>query len=253
MLSYSSMSKTRRLALLSLFAVVYTVLRLIPTFPMIGVTGTFSASDVVAPLYGLILGPYVGGGSVILGTFLAIAFGRPIIFLGLDFLPATVGAVSLGLLMQRRFHHVTILYMILTVVFLVHPLTLLLVTLPTGMAVPYSWLHLVALAILVSPLSRKAVNWVTSPSRRYLAQGLAVLCFIGTMAQHLTGAIVFENILGTLLGTIKPAAWPGVWTTTFYLYPVERTVIAAIATLVGSALITTLRMSRLAEQAPDKR
>ncbi len=241
-------SKNRRLALLSLFAVIYTVLRLVPTFPMVGVTATFAASDVIAPLYGLILGPYIGGGSIILGTFLAAVFGRPMVFLGLDFLPATVGAVSLGFLVRRRFHNITAVFIVLLALFLINPLTLPLVGLPNGVLVPFNWLHFVTFVILVSPLSRRAVDWVVSPSHRYLAQGLAVLCFIGTMMQHLTGGLLFESVFGLLLGAIALEAWPGVWTAVFYLYPLERIVITIIATLVGSALITTLRVAGMGEQ-----
>ena len=215
---------------------------------MIGVTATFSTSDIVAPLYGLILGPYIGGGSIILGTFLAIVFGRPMVFLGLDFLPATIGAVSLGFLVKRRFHDVTAVYVVLLTLFLLSPLTLRIVMLPNGVPAPFNWLHFAALAILVSPLSRRAVNWVASPSTRHLAQGLTVLCFVGTMAQHLAGGLLFQSVFGFLLDTIRPEAWPGVWTTVFYLYPVERISIVIFATLVGSALITTLRMAGMTEQ-----
>lgn len=234
------MSNNRNLALLSIFSVLYTVLRLIPTFPMIGATGTFSASDVISPLYGLLLGPYIGGGSIILGTFLSIVFGRPAIFLGLDFLPALVGAVALGLMMKQKFRHVKIIFILLIFLFLINPLTLLFVNLPYGIVAPFNWLHILALVILLSPLSRKALNWITNTDSKYLPQGLLIFCFIGTMMQHLTGALLFESVFGFILGNITPDAWPSVWTTVFYLYPVERIIITILSTIIGSALITTL-------------
>ena len=239
-----SLSNNSSLALISFFAVLYTVFRLIPTFPMIGATGTFSASDVVSPLYGLLLGPYIGGASIILGTFLSIVFGRPPIFLGLDFLPALVGAVALGLLVRRRFHLVSLFYSIIILFFLVNPLTLISVNFPYGMVIPFNWLHFIAFIILISPLSRKALNWITADSSKYLPQGLLILCFIGTMMQHLTGAILFENIFGFLLAEIPADGWPAIWTTIFYLYPIERIMITVIATIIGSALFTTLGISR---------
>ena len=248
MLNLSSVPKTRGLALLSLFSVLYSLLRLVPTFPMIGVTGTFSMSDVLAPIYGIILGPFIGGGSIVLGTFLAIAFGRPAVFLGLDFLPATIGAVSLGFLVKRKFIHVTGLYVLLLGLFLTNPLSLIFVQVPNGSLVPYNWFHILALAILISPISRQAINWVLNPSVKYLAPGLVILCFIGTMAQHLTGGLVFEYVFGTFLRTIPPSAWSGIWTTTFYVYPLERIIIIALSTLIGSALITTLRKSNVISQ-----
>lgn len=207
---------------------------------MIGATGTFSASDVMAPLYGLLLGPYIGGGSIILGTFLSIIFGRPPIFLGLDFLPAAFSAIALGLLVRRRFYEVTIFYLVLILLFLINPLSLLFVSTPYGMVIPFIWLHFVSFIILLSPLSYKALDWITVASPKYRPQGLFILCFIGTMIQHLTGSLLFESVFGFLLRTIQPDAWPAVWTTVFYLYPIERIIITIIATIIGSALITTL-------------
>jgi len=68
---------TNRLALISSFAAVYAVIRILPTFPMLGVSGsTFAAADIIAPLYGVILGPIIWPISVILGTFLGF-LGRP--------------------------------------------------------------------------------------------------------------------------------------------------------------------------------
>lgn len=234
------MSNNRGLALLSIFSVLYTILRIIPTFPMIGATGTFSASDVVAPLYGLLLGPYIGGGSIILGTFLSIVFGRPSIFFGLDFLPALVGAVTLGLMVKQKFNTVNLIFILLLFIFLINPLTLLFVNLPYGFVAPFNWLHILALSILISPLSKKALKWITNTEHKYLPQGLLIFCFIGTMMQHLTGAILFESIFGYILGNITPDAWPSVWTTIFYLYPIERIIIVILSTIIGSALITTL-------------
>ena len=237
------MSSNRGLALLSIFAVLYTVLRLIPTFPMIGATGTFSASDVVSPIYGILLGPYIGGGSIILGTFLSIIFGRPAIFLGFDFLPALVSAVTLGLLVKQKFRLVTIIFALLILLFLINPLSLLFVTLPYGFVIPFNWLHILAFALLLSPLSKKALVWITNSEPKYLPQGLLILFFIGTMMQHLTGSLLFESVFGFLLNSIPQDAWPSVWNAAFYLYPVERIIITIIATIVGSTLITTLGSS----------
>jgi len=243
-------SSNRGLALLSVFAVLYTVLRLIPTFPMIGATGTFSVSDVVSPIYGLLLGPYIGGGSIILGTFLSIIFGRPTIFLGFDFLPALVSAVTLGLLVKQNFRLVTLIFALLILLFLINPLSLLFVTLPYNIVIPFIWVHILAFVLLLSPLSKKALVWITSSEPKYLPQGLLILFFIGTMMQHLTGSLLFESVFGYILGNISQDAWPSIWTTIFYLYPIERTIITIIATIIGSAVITTLGSSESLKSLP---
>jgi hypothetical protein len=215
------------------------VLRLVPTFPLVGFAGTFAASDIVAPLYGLILGPIIGAGSIVLGTFLAFAFGRPMIFLGLDFVPAMVGAIAVGLLMQKRIGYTTLIHFTLILLFLIHPLTIFAVEILNGIQIPFNWLHFISLLVLISPLSRKAIKLVISKSK-YLTVGLFITCFIGTMMQHLTGSILFASILGLFTGTISTEAWPGIWNTAFLLYPLERILIAIFAAVTGSALIVAL-------------
>jgi biotin transporter BioY len=81
---------TKQIAITAIFAAIYAVFRIIPLGPMIGLSASFSLSDSLAPLFGIILGPYLGGLSVIIGTFSAMALGKAPIFLGLDFLPGLI-------------------------------------------------------------------------------------------------------------------------------------------------------------------
>jgi hypothetical protein len=241
--------KTKIIASIAIFASLYTVLRMISTIPMIGVSGaSFSPSDVLAPLYGIILGSYVGGASVILGTFLAIALGRPVSFMFLDFLPAAVNAVALGFLVRRKWTPAVILNAALLVVFLLNPLTSIFVTVPLGnttISFPFAWMHIVAFAVLLSPLRRKAGQWVETTKSTRITTGIAILAFIGTMMQHLMGGILFEVVLGQIGNPpiIVAAAYPGIWTTVFFLYPWERLVLILLAVVVGTPLVKALRNS----------
>jgi hypothetical protein len=221
---------------------------MIPTFAMIGISGVaFSLADVVAPLFGIILGPYAGAMSVILGTFLSFGFGRPMVFLGLDFLPGAVDALIVGLLVQGKRRIATTLYTIIFAAFLMHPYTAIFVPI----SIPYfgiksffyPWLHLVALLVLISPLSKMAANWVNGGSLVNLAPGILILVFIGTYAQHLIGALLYETVLGLFVGA-APDVFHLVWTTVFWLYPFERTFIIIVSTLIGVPLIKALKLSR---------
>jgi len=239
----------RRLAFTATFAVLYMVFRMVLLpFPIIGASGALSTSDMIAPLYGIILGPYIGALSIFLGTFLAIAFGRPLLFLGLDFLPAVTNALLIGFLVKRKWVLSAIFYIVPFLLFLAHPYTMLLVPVSNPSSgiiyyVPYVWVHCIALIALISPLSRKATGWVTGSPISRLVPGLAVLSFIGTLAQHLTGNLLFETILGMYLGVVKPESFPMIWRTTFWVYPIERTAIVIGATILGAALIRALRAS----------
>jgi hypothetical protein len=221
---------------------------------MVGVPGaSFSVSDVLAPLYGILLNPYVGGVTVILGTFLGMALGKPVIFLGLDFLPAFVNVLALGLLVRRKLWPVIVLNMALLVAFLVNPLTSIFINIG-GIPIPFAWVHIVAFIVLLSPLGRKAGQWVESLKPTMLAAGIAILAFIGTMMQHLMGNILYEVTLNqfyVLIGQdpiVATAAYPGTWAFLFFVYPWERLMLIVLAVIVGVPLVRVLKNSLLREE-----
>jgi hypothetical protein len=249
-------TKTKMIAIISIFTALYAVLRIIPTMPMIGASGNwFSVSDVVAPLYGIILGPLTGGLSIIIGTFVAMAMGRPVSFMFLDFLPATVAAVSLGLIIGRKWMPVIALNIVLLVAFLIHPNTSIFVNVPLSGAtipLPFAWLHIIAIAILISPLGRKAVKWVTTLTPTKVATGIAILVFIGTMMQHLTGNLLFETIMAQPIGGIPVEGYPDIWASIFFVYPVERIILVIVATIIGTPLLRILKNTLLPDENAAK-
>jgi hypothetical protein len=231
---------TKQIAIIAIFAALYTVLRLMQTIPMIGVEGgKFSVSDVIAPIYGIVLGPYVGGASVITGTFLAIAMGRPVTFLFLDFLPALVNCVALGFLMRGKWWPVVALNAILLAGFILNPLTTIFITIG-GVSIPFFWLHIVAFIVLVSPLGHRAGQWIQTLKPAKLAVGLTVFAFVGTMMQHLTGNILTEAVMGYIVPTMTPAAFNGMWNLVFFTYPWERLILIVLAVVVGIPLVRVL-------------
>jgi hypothetical protein len=214
---------------------------------MIGAQGaSFSVSDFIAPIYGILLGPYVGGVTVIIGTFLGMAMGKPVIFLGLDFLPALVNVVALGFLVRRKWWPVVALYIALFTAFLINPLTSITVDIG-GIAVPFIWLHIVAFLVLLSPLGRKAGQWVETLKPTMLAAGIAILALIGTMLQHLMGNILFETILAQPIGYIERIAYPAIWGSIFFVYPVERLALVILAVIVGTPVVRVLKTSFLSD------
>jgi hypothetical protein len=350
--------RTKTIATIAIFSALYSVLRILPTVPMIGAQGaSFSVSDVIAPIYGILLGPYVGGATVIIGTFLGMAMGKPVVFLGLDFLPALVNTVALGFLVRRKWWPVVALYAVLLAGFLLNPLTTLSINIG-GIAIPFAWLHIAVLILLVSPLGYKAGKWVadipeekfTKETAGYLISliagvvgvtvgvflllityllpelfamplvgftigilsticgtivifaasklnsnpqnhkkwgkiivvisiigigsilgviggifaleykprrlpnqkasaikasqfivGFFSLALIGTMMQHLMGNILFETILAQPIGYIERAAYPGIWASIFFVYPVERFALVILAVVIGAPVVRVLK------------
>ena len=238
-----------KIALASVFSVIYLILRLLPALPWVGVAGVFfSVSDVIAPVYGIMLGPYTGPLSIAIGTFLAIGLGKPPVFLGLDFLPAFFNAMALGFLVRRKWLFASIMNFFLLLIFCMHPYTLIFVNIPigkSGLSLPLMWMHFIAFLILLSPLSRRAISWIKSPTTKFIWIGMFTLSIIGTFIQHLTGNILFETILGQLLGSIPNEAFPTIWTTIFWVYPIERTFLIITSSIIGTLLIKSLRTINL--------
>lgn len=265
--------RTKQIALTVTLTSVYVVLRFIPFSMLIGGAGGYlSLSDFLPLIYGVILGPYFGGLSVLIGNFTAMGLGRPVSFLGLDFLPDFVAVVSIGFLFRRKWLPVVLLNIGLLAAFFLHPLTSFFVTIPaTSITIPFAWMHIAAFIVLLTPLARKAPEWIESVKqlttvgqvastghrspRKMLSSvigskyviGLIVFAFIGTMMQHLTGNLLFEFVFGQV-GNPPPIpveAWPTQWSLVVFAYPIERTILIIAAVLVGAPLIYTIVQNHL--------
>jgi multisubunit Na+/H+ antiporter MnhC subunit len=93
-------------------------------------------------------------------------------------------------------------------------------------------MHIAAFIVLISPLGRKAGQWIKSPKTATITAGFAILAFVGTMMQHLTGGLVYEAIIGYLAGS-PPSSFVSVWNFVFYIYPFERLALIIGAVIVG--------------------
>jgi hypothetical protein len=244
---------------------LYTVFRVIPTFPMFGIPGaSFRAGDFFAPLYGIVLGPVLGPLSVVLGTVIGFSLGAPPVFLFLDFLPAATCAAVVGLVTRRRRKTSTILNVATLAFFLLLPFTAIFIRVGNYL-VPYIWLHLVGLALLVSPLSLWAAGlvgrgWTEHPTgkTRYIEKqflGVLVLAFIGTLVQHLMGGVLTQLVVGLNFHSIPGKrgqfqTWQDFWTFIFWIYPIERSVIALVAAALAAPTLVALKVSGLSHRLP---
>jgi hypothetical protein len=230
--------KTKIIAFIAIFSALYAALRIIPTVPMIGTGATFHLSDILAPLYGILLGPYVGGVSIIIGTFAAIGLGSSAPFLGLDFLPAFIVTVALGFLVKGKWLPVVILNALLLVAFAFDPFTLNFITTPWG-TVPFMWMHIAGFIVLLL-LGRKAGQWVKSSKAKLITAGFIILAFAGTMMQHLTGSLVWETVMGSI-GSMTVESFATNWNFIFYIYPWERLALIIGAVVVGVPVTKALQ------------
>ena len=218
--------RTRNVTLAAVFSAIYVILRIVPTFSMVGISGQFTAGDFILTSIAAIAGLWSGIVSVLVGSVIAYAV-RPPIFFGLDFLPAAVNVSIAALLLSGRRKVAQVIYIAILVGFLASPYSLL-----YGYDhVPYVWLHLLALAVLLSPVTARVRSWVKRGGFLGVV-AFAVLAFVGTMAQHLTGGLLYEFSVG-YLGGLAPAGFAAIWRVIFFLYPPERLVIVAISTILA--------------------
>ena len=231
--------------LVSLFTAIYAVFRYFPTFPMIGLSGTsFRAGDFVAPVIAILLGPWLAVPCIFFGTVIDYAFAAPV-FAGLDFLPATVGAIIAGLISRGRVGWAVAFYAVLLSFFVALPLSAFWIRTVWGFSVPFVWLHIIALVILISPLGLKASRWIRSSNGPALVLGVGVTILAATMAQHVSGGILYELILFPVIHVTTLSRATFFWSFIFYLYPIERLVITVVATTFVVAFIQAVRSSRL--------
>lgn len=221
-------SKSRQVTLAAVFSAIYLILRIVPTFSMIGISGQFTAGDFMLTSIAAIAGLWSGLVAVLVGTVLAYAV-RPPLFFGLDFFPGLVNVSIAAMLLSGRRRVAQAIYLVVLAMFLVSPYSFF-----YGYDhIPYVWLHLVAFALLLSPVAGRIPLWIKQGGYRGVA-GFAALSFIGTMAQHLMGGLLFELSLG-VVGGMSPAGFTTIWQIIFFAYPIERLVILTISTILAVA------------------
>jgi len=223
---------TVNVALTAVFTALYAVLGFLRISPIIGLTGqAITAAAIIAPIIGMLLGPYIGTLSALLGG--TIGF-----FLGSLSYPSFVGGIATafcaGMIRTGKRAIAALVYLTLFLLFAFYP-----VVGPAWVFPPETWFQIVGLIILLSPLQSFAKKLLDSQSSTRLMYGFFFTCLVSTLAGQIAGSLVFE-ILAADPNVVK-ASWP----TLTGLYPVERTIIALAAAFIGTALFKTLKSTNL--------
>jgi len=228
----------KNLALVCCFASVEAVLSMVSLFPVIGSVGKFiTMATVMAPLIGLILGPYLGTAAVSIGGFIGWIITQAGPFSFLSFIPSANGALFSGLLYNRKRVVSIVLYSALFLALAFYPLIG-----PAWLYPSYLWFQLVGLIALASPLRSRAEDSLHKHSSFLeLSFGVGIICFMAVLFGQVAGSVMFEIMYWP---TVYPQieSWKIlVWQPTTILYPIERTLITLIATVIGAPLIKALR------------
>jgi uncharacterized membrane protein len=227
--------RSRVVASAAVFAAVYAVLGLIPVSAYVGISSFLSFREILAPLAGLLFGPLTGGLSMVLGGFLDIALRGSTNFDFLDFVPDAVAAVTAGLCFTGRRREALALPLLLTLVFLLDPLSATFVNV-SGVAVPFVWMHLVSFAALGVVLLLERSGRLGRMSVAFIA----VTVFASTMAAHMAGNILYENIYVRVNHVFTAQALQANWVLIFSLYPVERVFFTVAGVIVAVPVLRAL-------------
>ena len=230
------MFATRNLALVCVFAPLCTIFSFWSLFPIIGAIGTsIKVTAVIAPLIGIILGPYMGAFAVALGGLIGASIAQTGPFGPLSFVPWMATAFCSGLLCRHKWRLVAILYSVFLLAFAFYP------TVGPAWLYPYFiWFQLVGLAVLISPWQSKAVTRSQQTNAKELIFGVAVTSLISALFGQIVGSMMFEI---TRWPTLIPElnSWIPLWQTLTFLYPVERAIITLLVTFIGVPLIRVLK------------
>lgn len=220
---------TKDIALAITFTALYVVFGFLKISPIIGLTGqAITAAAIMAPLIGILLGPYVGTLCAVLGGVIGLFFGS---FIQLSFFSGVATVLCSGLICKSRRAVAVIVYLSLFLLLAFYPIVG-----PVWLFPTYIWFQLIGLVILISPLQTLAMKYFASKDGSRLFFAFFVTSLVSTLAGQIAGTLTFETI------NIPDANFFLVtWMATAFLYPVERIVIAIAAAFVGVALYKILR------------
>ena len=230
---------TRNIALVAIFAALYYVLSLItPFIPAIGVPNiTIKLEALIASVFGLVLGPYLGTLTAFLGAFVAWTlppsgmspFGLPFL------LSPPLNALVTGLIFYKKWKFGFAAFGLLIIAFLftppVQPLT-------------ENWF--VAVAVIFDKVIALLLILPLVIFAKKLSIGKAslfyfLLFFIGNQADNMWGSLAFSvpTVYGGIFG-MDVITVRGLFLLSPFAYPAIRLFQAFIAMLVAVPLMRTL-------------
>lgn len=222
-------------AFVAVFGALQAVLSFFPLSFTIGVSGEITLGVVGGSLIGILLGPIIGGLAVLIGSLIGVFLNQAGAIFGIfTVLPPFLGAVAAGCVKIKKGYVSGAIILASVLVFYAHPFG--------RAALFYPWLHIIAMIVAFSPLARIAGKTFDSPKLSKPILGIVVASFVGVLTDHITGSAI---------GIWYYSFPPEVWNSIAFVYPVERLVALALATLIAVPLYSSLKKARLLD-LPNK-
>jgi len=222
-------------SLITCFTALYVVLGFLPISPIIGLPGkAITVAAIMAPIIGVLLGPYIGTLSTFLGGLIGFFFGY---FSPPSLVSGVFAALCAGMLSVGKRSACAFTYFALIFLFGFYPFVG-----PVWLYPPLMWFQIAGFFILVSPLQSRASKNLNSWNKSKSLFAFFVTSLTSTLAGQISGSLAFE-LLSWPVFVANLDAWKTNWQVITFLYPVERIIIALSAALIGTSLYRVLRFS----------
>jgi len=222
----------KEIALTICFTALYVVSGFLAISPLIGLPGkTITTAAIMALIMGTTLGPYIGTLSTILGGIVGFFLGS---FSLPSFFSGVFAALCAGMLYTGKRNLCAFTYFSLLLLFGFYPLVG-----PVWLYLPLMWFQIAGFLILISPLQSIAEKEFNSDNNSKLLLAFFTTFLTSTLAGQIAGSLTIVVLIPDV------NFWKANWPLLTFLYPVERTIIALAATLVGTPLKKILRSTNL--------
>ena len=261
--------KSKDLALISILAALYVIIAALPGIPIIGGKGRIDLAASIAPIFGILLGPWKGGLTALIGVLLAwlLPPGAPSLHSAV-FIPAPVlSSLTTGFLTTRErlpsWIFVGLLKRLHIPIFVIGgllrrlPNWVLASCILGGLIVCWylTWVgksaplypipHLVALFITIV-----VGNWLSGSigeghgSRVIVKRSLVVpiVSYCGLMADHMYGNLAFITFAGLFMPLKYIPLLPIIFMSVLPISVIERLLMTLIASIIGVPLIIAYRI-----------
>ena len=182
---------SRQIAITAIFAALYAIISRLPGIPMIGVGSKIELVVILDPIVGILLGPWIGGLTSLLGNFVAWIIPTTT-FYGLLNLPCgPIAAIVSGSLARNNknanWKFAVIIYAVLMGLWYLTP--------PGQEVLYYPFLHWTAFALILI-FREKVHSFLNSDANLKKTLGATICCFGGIMANSMTGNLIYIGSIG---------------------------------------------------------
>jgi len=185
---------SRQVAVIAIFAALYAIISRLPGIPIVGGTSKIEPVVILDPIVGILLGPWIGGLTSLLGNFVAWIIPTTT-FYGLLNLPCgPISAIISGSLARNaknaNWKFAVIIYAVLMGIWYLTP--------PGREVLYYPFLHWTAFALILI-FRGKVHSFLNAEANLRKILGATVCCFGGIMANHMMGNFIYIGSVGWVI------------------------------------------------------